>query len=65
MAVYIFDVFFKMAGKIVIFCSSASKNRIFIGLMVLIINISAGKIMGNSNKFVNYVKRVEYVHFPT
>lgn len=60
-----FCCFFKMAGKIVIFCSSASKNRIFIGLMVLLINISSGKIMGKSNIFVNYVKYVKCVHFPT
>lgn len=47
------------------FCSSASKNRIFIVLMVLMLNISAGKIMGKSNLFANYVKCVENVHFLT
>lgn len=59
----IFVVFFKMAGKIVIFCSSASKNRILIGLLCLIMNISAGKIMVERNIFANYVKYFRIVHF--
>lgn len=54
-----------MAGKIVIFCSSANKNRIFIGLMGLILNISAGKLMGKSNIFAINVKCFEFVHFLT